>query len=116
MRKRVPPPVMSILDLPDVLDRLEAFAAKPGVPEQHRRDLKYAVKQLGDYLADEMYIPIEAERRTRSARDKRHPGSAEKNAKLAEMREQNKSRSEMADELKISKNALRKRLKRLPKL
>ena len=52
---------------------------------------------------------------TASARSKRHPGSDEKNAMLAEMHERGESLSEMAKTLKISKDAVRKRLKRLSK-
>ena len=52
---------------------------------------------------------------TASARSKRHPGSDEKNAMLAEMHERGESLSAMAQKLKISKDAVRQRLKRLPK-
>jgi hypothetical protein len=52
---------------------------------------------------------------TASARSKRHPGSDEKNAMLAEMHELGESLSEMAKKLKISKDAVRQRLKRLSK-
>jgi hypothetical protein len=52
---------------------------------------------------------------TAPARSKRHPGSDEKNAMLAEMHERGESLSAMAQKLKISKDAVRQRLKRLPK-
>ena len=52
---------------------------------------------------------------TASARSKRHPGSDEKNAMLAEMHERGESLSQMAQKLEISKDAVRQRLKRLPK-
>ena len=52
---------------------------------------------------------------TASARSKRHPGSDEKNAMLAEMHERGESLSAMAQKLKISKDAVRQRRKRLPK-
>jgi hypothetical protein len=87
-------------DLPGLLKRLEAFAAKPGVDEQHKRDLedivhivvRRLVPSIVDLVSDEM-------KRMRPAKDARHPGSVEKDLAIARMYvEQNKKLFDIGQE------------------
>jgi hypothetical protein len=95
-------------DVAGMLRRLRAFAGRPGVDEQHKRDLKLATS----LLCRLMYLLIEnADKRTKPARDARHQRSVEKANKLIEMSEL-MTVAQIAKKLKIKKDTAHKRIQR----
>jgi DNA-binding NarL/FixJ family response regulator len=110
---KVFPPGTETEDWLDVLDRLEAFAAKPGLDEQHRRDLEYAVELIWDLVASERALLMEAADRMQPALDRRHPETEEINREIAKLFKQGVKVNEIAQLLKLTKNAVKKRIQRM---
>jgi hypothetical protein len=100
-------------NLLDLIERLQALTVRPGMNAQDKRDLMDAAEMLDRYMADDLGSAWEETDRQIRASDARHPGSAEKNAKIAKLYKQGESLHDIAKEVGIGSDAVDERLRKM---